>query len=528
MPTKHPYLTEYLAQYKEDTGREPIYAPELRADVDYSPIDLVYPIGEALYVHIRPATRAFEYIAIEPVMKEGEQEQLEEIKEKIFKEALYRPPPKDQKELEESLVQLFDEVTSSKAIGGGHVQGERRDVLRYFLIRDIVKHGPLEPFILDPNLEDIQAVGTDPIHVIHKFFDMVPTNIRFPSLEILDNYIRNLSERIGRPVSDARPIVDATLADGSRINIVYSEDVSKKGPSFSIRRVHEHPISLTQLIAYGTLSAEIASYVWLCLENAKSVFVCGEAACGKSATLNALMAFIASRDKLYSAEDTPEIRPPHQVWQRLLTREVGPVDSRVVMFDLLRAALRSRPNYIVVGEIRGAEGAVAFQAMQTGHPTIATFHATDKIKMIQRLSSPPINIPLTFMDNLNVAIFQQAMYKDGRLIRRVTAVDEIQGYSELDGGIITLPVFNYDANRDVQVFKGRSNSFILEKKIAEEHGYEDPQQIYDELDYRAKVLQAMVDHEIFKFDEVNKLIFAYNDDGPEAMPFELPPPPEIH
>ncbi len=515
------HLKQYVAAYEKEHGHKPTMVEVLEADDDFGDIDLIYPLGDGLYVHLHPVGRSIRYTVIQPELTEDEEEMLLTLRKRVFQEALYRPPPKSQVELEEGLLTLFDAV---RARGDIEVDDSRTTALKYRLIRDVARYGPLEPFLLDPYLEDIQGVGTDTIHVIHKFFDMIPTNLRFPDLETVDSYMRNLSERIGRPVSDARPIVDATLHDGSRINIVYSEDVSKKGPAFSIRRVHADPISITQLIQWKTLTPEMAAYLWLCLENGMSLFVCGEAACGKSATLNALMGFINARDKIYTAEDTPEVRPPHPVWQRLLTRETGPEDARVTMFDLLKAALRSRPNYIVVGEIRGAEGNVAFQAMQTGHPTVGTFHATDKVKMIQRLSSSPIDVPLSFMDNLNVAVFQQAIYRDGRLIRRVTAIDEIQGYSERDGGIITLPVFIYKANKDEHQFKGNNNSYILEKKIAEQHGYEEPGMIYDVLRYRAKVLQGMVDHKIFRFDDVNQLLIKFHDHGKKALPFPFDVP----
>ncbi len=518
-PDRHaPHVETYLANYRAETGKDPLFVDGLEADDDFDEINVVYPLGDGLFVHLHPVGRTIVYTVLQPTLDEEEEEQLEAIRKIIFQSALYRPPPADQEELENNLMELFEKVVGS---GQVEIQERSKEAMRYRLIRDVARYGPLEPFLLDPYLEDIQGVGTDIIHVIHKYFDMIPTNVRFPDLEFVDAYIRNLSERIGRPVSDSRPIVDATLADGSRINIVYSEDVSKKGPAFSIRRVHADPISITQLISWKTLTPELAAYVWLCLENGMSLFVCGEAACGKSATLNALMGFIDARSKIYTAEDTPEVRPPHPVWQRLLTRETGPEDARVTMFHLLKAALRSRPNYIVVGEIRGAEGNVAFQAMQTGHPTVGTFHATDKVKMIQRLSSPPIDVPLSFMDNLNVAIFQQAIYRGGRLIRRVTAVDEIQGYSERDAGVITLPVFTYNGNKDIHYFKGNNNSYILETKIAEQHGYEDPAVIYDVLRYRAAVLQGMVDHKIFRFDDVNQLLIAFRDQGEKVLPFKV-------
>ncbi len=512
------HLRSYLADYREETGREPRYVEALDPGEDYGDNDLVYPLGEEMYVHLRPTRRALEYIVVEPSLSEAELGRVGEVREAVFREALYREPPKDQDELEAQLLSLFDEVTQSGVVD---IPPHRRPAVRHRILRDIARYGPLEPFLLDPYLEDIQCVGTDHIHVIHKFYDMLKSNVAFRDLVELDGYVRNLSERIGRPVSDARPIVDATLPDGSRINIVYSEDVSKKGPSFSIRRVHADPISVTQLISWGTITAEMAAYLWICLESGMSLFVCGEAACGKSATLNAILGFVDPRSKIYTAEDTPEVRPPHPIWQRLLTRETGPEEARVTMFDLLKAALRSRPNYIVVGEIRGAEGAVAFQAMQTGHPTVGTFHATDKVKMIQRLSAPPIEVPLSFMDNLNVAVFQQAIYRGGRLIRRVTAIDEMQGYSERDGGVITLPVFTYDASNDRHFFQGNNNSYILEKKIAEQHGYEDPSEIYVVLQHKAKVLQGLTDHGIFRFDDVNKILMAYHDKGDEALPFKV-------
>ncbi|MGB0652554.1 MAG: ATPase, T2SS/T4P/T4SS family [Thermoplasmatota archaeon] len=533
-PGDPPHLTRYLATYEQETGRRPVRVETITPELELDPVDLVYPLDGRLFVHIHPVEGHLRYHVVEPRLEEDEQAVLRHLRDTLFDRALYEAPPEDQEGLERDLKRLFDEAVKRGTAGGKKRakdggppalprDPERLDTLQYHLIRDVARYGPLEPFMLDPYLEDIQAVGASRIHVIHKDFDMLESNVQFDDDDHVDTFVRNLSERLGRPVSDARPIVDATLSDGSRINIVYSNDVSRRGPSFSIRRVKADPISVTQLIRWGTLTSELAAYVWLCLENGMSLFVCGEAACGKSATLNALLSFIDPRSKIYTAEDTPEVRPPHPVWQRLLTRETGPEESRVVMFDLLRAALRSRPNYIVVGEIRGAEGAVAFQAMQTGHPTVATFHAADKVKMIQRLSAPPINIPLTFMDNLNVALFQQAFHRRGRLVRRITSVDEIQGFSELEGGIITLPVFAYDAKHDDHGFQGNNNSFVLEQKIAAQHGYEDPSEIYRVLARRAQILEAMVENDIIGSKEVNRVLQAFADGGEEALPFRLPP-----
>ena len=156
-----------------------------------------------------------------------------------------------------------------------------------------------------------------------------------------------MSERIGRPVSDNKPIIDGSLLDGSRINIIYSDDVSTLGPSFTIRKFAEETISITQLIQWGTLSSQLAAYIWIGLEYGMSMLVSGETASGKTTTLNAILPFIDHNVKIYSAEDTAEVKVRHKLWQRLVTRESKNEDAKVDMFDLLKAALRSRPRYIL-------------------------------------------------------------------------------------------------------------------------------------------------------------------------------------
>jgi len=300
--------------------------------------------------------------------------------------------------------------------------------------------------------------------------------------------------------------------------------VSKQGSSFTIRKFSEKPFTVTALIKFGTLSTEIGAYLWLCLENGMSVIVSGETASGKTTTLNAILTFINHNQKVYSAEDTPEVIAPQPVWQRLITRDAGPEAGRVELFDLVRAALRSRPNYIIVGEVRGREGNVMFQAMQTGHAVISTFHAPSTKQLIQRFTGDPINVPIRFMDNLNCVVFQSSFYEGGRLIRRVTSVDEIIRYSKDLDGVLTRSVFRWDPFTDTHFFRGMNNSFILEEKIAPRLKFEDKRMIYDELRARAKILKNMVDRNIVGYDDVNKVMGAYyRAGGPEGLPPELRP-----
>jgi len=265
----------------------------------------------------------------------------------------------------------------------------------------------------------------------------------------------------------------------------------------------------------------MAAYIWLCLENNMSIFMCGETASGKTTTLNAIVPFIPADAKIFSVEETPELHVPHETWQQMLTRDTGQTQGNVTMFDLLKAALRSRPHYVIVGEIRGPEGAIAFQAMQTGHPVMSTFHASSVRKMIQRLTGSPINVPIQFMDLLNVAIFQQIVYVNGALERRVTSVEEIIGYSRENQGVMTRKIFSYDPVRDVHKFDGLFNSAMLETKIAPRYGMEDPREIYAMLAKRTKILKALADTNITSYRRVLQIINEYRIEGESALPSEV-------
>ncbi|WP_297536004.1 type II/IV secretion system ATPase subunit [Thermococcus sp.] len=531
---RNPHLRKYIDQFRRKYGKMPEFHAQLSRDMkDIMYPNILYPVGDPIFIHIYadPSTAEKQYIVIEPrIESKEEEEKYNMIRDKILEMAPTRDIPEEQEEFERFLDALFDEAVLSlvksgkKGFGKGKkftVTKDEMEKFRYLIKRDIIGIGPLEPLARDPYIEDIHIIGANNISLVHKIFEMMPTNITFGDDVKLADYFKNISERIGRPVSDRNPIVDGALPDGSRINIIYSPDISIKGPSATIRKFSATPISITQLIAWGTLSAEVAAYLWIALEYGMSVFVCGETASGKTTLLNSIIPFIKPGSKIFTAEDTPEVQVPHRVWQRLITRERGPEESRVTLFDLLKAALRSRPNYIIVGEIRGAEGAIAFQAMQTGHPVMSTFHAGDIKKMIQRFTGHPINVPITFIDNLNIAVFQQAVYVRGKFLRRTVSVVEIEGYYEELGGVATRNVFEWDPVADKHIFRGFNNSYILERKIAEIAGYEDPKDIYNELFLRARILQRMVELGITNYWDVYKEIKAFYLRGLEGLSFRI-------
>jgi len=360
----------------------------------------------------------------------------------------------------------------------------------------------------DPYIEDIHVIPGEKVHLIHKIFDMIKTNIQLEK-DIAPTFSRELSEKIGSPVSEGKPIADGTLPDGSRVNIIHSEDVSLKGPTMTIRKFSETPYSVIQLIKWNTLSPEIAAYLWLCLEHGLNIFICGETASGKTTTLNAIIPFIPPDRKIYTAESTPEMHVPHPVWQQLLTKESGPEEGRVDLFDLIRAALRSRPDYIIPGEVRGVEGRMLFQAMQTGHPCLTTFHAGTVRQVIQRFVGEPIKVPKTFMDNLNVVVIQRAIQKVGKKIRRCIIVEEIESYNRDLDAIMSRTAFEWNPIADNFLFRAENNSYILEEKIAKLAGYRDPTDIYDELKRRANFLRDLLDRGIEDYYKVTEQIWEF-------------------
>ncbi len=344
--------------------------------------------------------------------------------------------------------------------------------------------------------------------------------MKFESKKDLDDFIIKLSEKIGKPISYRNPIMDATLPDGSRINIVYGEDISKKGSNFTIRKFSETPLSVLQLIEFGTFNYLMAAYFWICLHEGMNCFIAGETASGKTTTMNAITTFIPPNAKIVSIEDTPELQVPHTNWTREVTRSAqgkgGEESSSVEMFDLLKAALRQRPNEIIVGEIRGVEGNIVFQAMQTGHPAMSTFHAASVEKLIQRLTGDPINVPKTYVDNLNLVIIQNAVRdKSGKLKRRVTSVTELVGYDPSTQSFSYIEVFKWDPATDTFEFTGNMNSYLLEQKIAVKKGI--PQnkvrKIYSELERRARILKKIHESGITGFYELFALLSKMEGEG---------------
>ena len=535
----NPHLTVYLKNINKEIGDPIFYSRVPRKVKDEPNPNIIYHTKGIIFIHIYKTKdmQDAKYVAIEPMLTKAENEKHKQLLKTIIKKIPEKKMVIHDDELRDILKELIDEITvideRAKDLPTGKIKRIRPNKndkikvtslqkrnIQYYILKELVGGGPIECFMRDPYIEDIHLITGQEIHLTHKMFGMIKTNV-VVTHEEAPKFIKILSEKMGSPVSEGRPIVDGVLPDGSRGNIIYSKAISIKGPSMTIRRFTETPISVTQLINWNTLSSGIAAYLWICLQYGRSFFLCGGTACGKTTTMNAIVPFVPPEKKIYTAESTPELQVPHTVWQRLLTKTSGPKEGQVDLFDLLKAALRSRPDYIIPGEVRGAEGNIVFQAMQTGHPCMTTFHAGSVTKVIQRFTGDPINVPKTFMDNLDFVLIQLAIERDNRLLRRCTSIDEIEGFNREVDGIMARKAFEWRPETDTHFFVANRNSFILEEKIAKNAGYTNTEEIYIEYELRKQILDRMVEEEIFDYYDVVECIWTYYREGESGLPFSL-------
>ena len=390
--------------------------------------------------------------------------------------------------------------------------------IKYQLVKEKVGVGVLQPLINDHWIEDISCSGVGKMYIEHKVFKSMLCSFGYKDDAELDEHVLRLSERIKKPVTFRQPVVDASLPDGSRINIVFGRDVSLTGSNYTIRKFAEDPISILNLIRWKSITSEAAAYLSLCLDDGMNMFVSGETASGKTTLMNALTVFIRPNAKIVSIEDTAEVQVPHPNWLREVVRKAKPgeADSGVGMFDLLKAALRQRPEEIIIGEIRGEEGLIAFQAMQTGHPVMATFHAASVQKLIQRVVGDPILVPKNYVDNLNLCVIQEAVrLPNGSRGRRCTSISEIVNYDSLSDSFSFVEVFTWDPVTDVLEFTGMNNSYLLEQRIAPARGYPAARrrQIYSLVKRRARILDKLVNSGISDYYETFQVISKATADG---------------
>ena len=448
------------------------------------------------------------YEIIEPTLSKDEEKYLREIKNFLMDELDVNLKEIENKEKAENYLRKeIKELIKKYRL---RIPSEAVDKLTYYIVRDFVGYGKIDPLMRDPFIEDISTDGVNiPIYVWHRMYESLPTNIMFKGAAELDSFVVRLAYLAGKNISIAEPILDASLPEGSRIQLTYGREVTRRGSTFTIRRFKADPLTISDLIAFNTISPEIAAYLWFIIENRASVMVAGGVASGKTTLLNSLSMFIKPEMKIVSVEDTQEINLPHENWIPSVVRAGFKVDdkrsSTITLFDLLKAAVRQRPDYIIVGEVRGEEAYTLFQAMATGHLGMSTIHAESAEAVVKRLESAPMNIPKPLIAMTNVILVMERTEVNGKPARRVRTASELKGFDPKTGEILTEEVFKWNPKFDK--FSSSGDSALLEKHM-DKMGLNE-EDIKREFKARKTVLEWMVKQGIRHQRDVAKVIREY-------------------
>jgi flagellar protein FlaI len=472
------------------------------------------------YSRITYNDRTKEYIfeAIEPQLSSHERELLNQLKDAMAKIIGAEVASLSSGDKRAHLRGVVEEFLKTRGIQLSPLSTER---IIYYIQRDFVGYGPIDTLILDSNIEDISCDGVEvPLFVFHGKYESVKTNIVFEDEDQLNSFIVLLGQRCGKSVSVSSPILDGTTPEGHRVQATYGREVTTRGGSFTIRRFKERPWTPVDLVTAGSANEEMVAYFWLAAEQGESLMICGGPAAGKTSTLNAIALFIPPTAKIVSIEDTREVNLPHENWIPGATRSGsgdrgsdGKAAGEVDMFDLVRAALRQRPNYIIVGEVRGKETYTMFQAMATGHTTYSTMHADSVKSMVNRLENPPINTPRILLSALNNVVIQIQARTEKGVVRRLKQVLEIVGFEPETNELITNTVYEWDPATDKFAFKG--HSFLLDK-IMELKNYTH-EEMEAEFQRRVSVVRYLVQQKMDDYRALWQIVTDYYKDPTSVM-----------
>ncbi|MEA1906781.1 MAG: type II/IV secretion system ATPase subunit [Euryarchaeota archaeon] len=387
--------------------------------------------------------------------------------------------------------------------------------IMHFLERNYIGYGKLDTMLKDSHIEDISCDGIGvPVFIYHNVHKNIETNVTFGE-EYLNSFVIQLAQRGSKHISIGSPMVNATLPDGSRLQATLGKEVTTRGSSFTIRRFKEDPFTPIDMLNFKTCSSEMLAYLWLAIENNKSMVLAGGTASGKTSALNAVSMFIPPIAKVVSIEDTRELTLHHENWIAGVTREAIIAHEgvgEISMFELLKAALRQRPEYILVGEVRGAEALTLFQAMSTGHTTYSTMHASDIETLLNRLQGEPINVPHAMLQALNIVCIQMQTYIGSERVRRTKTLLEITGLDQRTGGVRINDLYTWNPANDTFEYSG--NSYVLDQ-IIEERGWT-KNQLTDALSERKEILEYMAERNINNYKEISQLVQQYALD-PDAV-----------
>ena len=409
---------------------------------------------------------------------------------------------------QENLLDYIDRTFKILAIELGiNLSYESYKKIYYYLARDFLGFNEVEPLLRDYFVEDIECNGINtPIFLIHRVYRNIKTSVVFEDIDRITSFVEKLAQRCGKYVSYANPILDGSLPDGSRVNATYTQDITSKGPTFTIRKFTKTPWTPPQLLSFNTLSPEMMAYIWLLVQHKMNILIAGGTASGKTTLLNAMAFFIPPESRVVSIEDTRELNLPRENWLPSVARTaiglegVGEID----LFALLKSSFRQAPDYVIVGEVRGKEAFVLFQGMASGHSSISTIHADSVDAVIKRLETPPIELSPTLLNVLDCVCIMTHAIVNNQETRKLKEIVEIIDVTP-DGIAMTNTPFIWDPAHDEFYFKKNSRIF---EKIARRYG-KSPSEIDLEFRRRVQLIYSMYKNKIFDFTEVQNIIHEY-------------------
>jgi flagellar protein FlaI len=480
----------------------------------------LYPIIEMYsYIRITFNSETSEYYleTIEPHLEPEEMDLLVLIKDTLERTLGYEY---DKLSLMDKKSYLSESIGSYVDSRGVTISPILRKKITYYITRDFVGYRDIDPLMRDDNVEDISCDGVGvPLFIYHRKYGSLKTSLVFSDEDALNSYVVALGQRGGKQISVSSPILDGTTPEGHRVQATYSREVTTKGSTFTIRRFKDRPFTPVDLLKSKTASPEMIAYFWLGVENGESMIIVGGTASGKTSTLNSIALFIPPGAKIVTMEDTREINLPHQNWIPGTTRSGvgekgndGKTAGEIDMYDLMRASLRQRPNYIIVGEVRGKETYTMFQAMATGHTTFSTMHADSVQSMVNRLENQPINCPRILLTALRNVVIQSQVRVGQELTRRMKQVIEIVGFEPDTNELISNTVYEWDQATDKFVFKGHSFLFdkIMEMKNLTH------EEMMNEFERRTDIIKYLVYRDITDHVKIWELINRFYKD-PEKV-----------
>ncbi len=422
------------------------------------------PFAKVSIVSLPGSKGNFQYFVEEAPLNAKEKKACQRLIAILNKEL--KPPETVEMEISAYVLEEAKRLAAKYARSLGKFNEESWEKIFYYVVRDLAGYGDLNPLIMDPDIEDISCNGLNRlIYVWHRKHESIPTNIEFVDELSYNNFIIKLAHISGKHISSAYPVLDAMLPEKHRLAATFMREVSTFGSTFCIRKFRSDPFSIIDLIKLGTLDEKIAAYLWLLLENKINIMVIGGTGAGKTSMLNALTSLLSPNDKIITVEEIAELDPPHQNWVQLVSRRAfrfGTSDTTAIsLFDLVKLSLRYRPDYITVGEIRGEEAYVLFQAVATGHGGLCTMHADSLDGAVKRLTSPPMNVSEVYIPLMNLCIYiarvdlpkKQEGITFGRRARNIWEVADYGKYNLTSEWIPSADSFKTDL----------SKSFLLEK-----------------------------------------------------------------